>query len=139
MAVRNGHLKVAALLLQYGAEWDKADSSGNTPLHFAAAYGWIECMELLLKVGADINAENSWRLTPINTAMLKNHEGCVKKLLTYPGVDVNCKDERGRTLLTLALLDLNKRSESFVKFLLDKGADPNIPDVDGKAALHYLA
>lgn len=48
MAVRNGHLKVASLLLKHGADWTQADSSGNTPLHFAAAYGWIDCMKLLL-------------------------------------------------------------------------------------------
>jgi hypothetical protein len=96
-------------------------------------------MELLLKAGADINAENSWRVTPINIAMLKNHEGCVKKLLEHPEVDVNCKDEKGRTLLTLSLLDLNERTVNFVKYLLEKGADPNLPDVDERVSLHYLA
>ena len=35
--------------------------------------------------------------------MLKNHEGCVKKFLEHPEVDVNCKDEKGRTLLTLSM------------------------------------
>lgn len=139
MAVRNGHLKVASLLLKNGAEWGAPDSSGNTPLHFAAAYGWIECMDLLLKAGADINSENSWRVTPINIAMLKNHEGCVKKLLEHPEVDVNCKDEKGRTLLTLALMDLNDRTVEFVKYLLEKGADPNISDADDQNSLHYLA
>ena len=35
--------------------------------------------------------------------MLKNHTGCVKRLLEVPDVDVNCKDEKGRTLLMLSL------------------------------------
>jgi len=71
--------------------------------------------------------------------MLKNHEGCVKKFLEYPDVDVNGKDEKGRTLLTLSLMDLTDRTVEFVKYLLDKGADPNTADVDDQAALHYLA
>jgi len=73
MAVRNGHAKIASLLLQRGAEWNHCDSSMNTPLHYAAAYGWLDCIELLLRVGADVNASNSWKITPINIAMLKNH------------------------------------------------------------------
>ena len=69
-------------------------------------------------------------MTPINAAMLLNHEGCVKKFLGYPEVDVNCVDEGGRTLLTLALLDLSERTLEFAKYLLQRGADPNKADVD---------
>ena len=115
------------------------DSSSNTPLHYAAAYGWPECIKLLLKVGAEINAMNSWKVTPINIAMLKNHHGCVKSFLEYPEVDVNCKDEKGRILLTLALLDKSKDTTSFIEYLLKKGADPNIADIDGNTSLHHLA
>jgi len=130
LAIMNGHLEVASILLQHGADWEQADSSGNRPLHFAAAYGWPECIELLLKTGADINAENSWKITPINIAMLKNHEGCVKTFLNHEEVDVNGVDERGRTLLSMALMDLKESNVDFVKYLLDKGADPNKVDVD---------
>jgi len=48
LAVRNGHTKVATVLLQNGADWDHKDSSDNTPLHYAAAYGWLDCIEMLI-------------------------------------------------------------------------------------------
>jgi ankyrin repeat protein len=40
LAVKNGHVKVASLLLQEGSDWNHPDSSNNTPLHYAAGYGW---------------------------------------------------------------------------------------------------
>ena len=71
--------------------------------------------------------------------MLTNHKGCVKQFLGFPNVDVNCKDEKGNTLLTMSLLDMTESTPDFVQYLLDKGADPNIKDVNGQTALHYLA
>ena len=50
--------------------------------------------------------------------------------MEHPEVDVNCKDEKGRTLLTLSLLNLREGTYDFVKFLLEKGADPNLPDAE---------
>ena len=139
LAVRNGHAKLASLLLQYGSEWNHHDSSMNTALHYAAAYGWLDSIELLLALGADVNANNSWKISPINIAMLKNHIGCVKRFLEAPNVDVNGKDDKGRTLLLLSLLVLDEESHDFIAYLLEKGADPNIADLEGQAALHYLA
>jgi hypothetical protein len=34
-----------------------------------------------MRHGAEINAENMWKVTPINIAMLMNHVGMVKRLL----------------------------------------------------------
>lgn len=111
----------------------------NTPLHYAAAYGWLDIMELLLKTGADVNSQNSWKISPINIAMLKNHNGCVKRFLEEPNVDVNGKDDKGRTLIMLALSALDDDSFEFISFLLKKGADPNIADLNGSTSLHYIA
>ena len=139
MAVRNGHTKIASLLLQNGSEWDHTDSSMNTALHYAAAYGWLDIIELLLKAGADVNAQNSWKISPINIAMLKNHHGCVKRFLEEANVDVNGKDEKGRTLIMLSLFVLDDESHDFISYLLKKGADPNIADLEGQSSIHYIA
>ena len=69
MAVRNGHSNIAALLIKHNADINLSDSSGNTPLHHAAAYGWLECVTLLLKYGTDPSPENLWKSTPLTIAM----------------------------------------------------------------------
>ena len=60
-------------------------------MHYAAGFGWKECIDLLIKHGADINAANMWKITPITIAMLKNHQGIVKELLKRDDIDVNGK------------------------------------------------
>lgn len=50
--------------------------------------------------------------------MMKNHKGCVKRLLNEENVDVNCKDDKGRTLLMLSMFIFDEESVDFVKYLL---------------------
>jgi ankyrin repeat protein len=51
IAARNGHPDVVACLLKHNADGELADTSGNSPLHYAAAYGWLGCLKVLLKLG----------------------------------------------------------------------------------------
>ena len=68
-----------------------------------------------------------------------NQYGKVWKLLKQPDVDVNCKDENGRTMLSLAMDKLNLETINQVGYLLDvKQANPNIPDLNGDTPLHHL-
>lgn len=60
-AVKNGHSPVAAYLLRIGVNPCAADTSGNTPVHYAAAYGWLHCLKMLIKAGGDPNAANQWK------------------------------------------------------------------------------
>lgn len=61
-AVKNGHSTIAAYLLRLGVDPNAADTSGNTPVHYAAAYGWLHCLQLLIKAGANPNASNQWKV-----------------------------------------------------------------------------
>ena len=55
-------------------------------------------------------------------------------------IDVNGKDDKGRTLLTMALFDLSTLEVvDFVKFLILKGANVNTSDLNGDTPLHLLA
>ena len=126
LAVRNGHIHIASILLKYGCPFDEPDSSKNTALHYAAAYGWPELIDLMIKTGIDINAMNSWNLTPLTVAALKNNFGCVKKFLKYPNVDVNCKDNDGRSLVSNAIINLSAESLEYLTFLIvEKNANIN--------------
>lgn len=43
-----------------------ADASGNTPLHYASAYGQLKSIRTLLEHGADASARNAWSWTPVS-------------------------------------------------------------------------
>jgi ankyrin repeat protein len=49
----------AAVLIQAGANVNFQDDELNTPLHCAAAAGYLDIVELLLANGAQVNASNS--------------------------------------------------------------------------------
>ena len=71
--------------------------------------------------------------------MLKGQVGCVKLLLEQPDIDVNGKDENGRTLVSQSIEMLSEEALTQLKYLLtEKQADPNISDSQGFTALHLL-
>lgn len=48
----NGHLKIVKALIKAGADIDRANNSGNTPLKFASLNGHTEIVKLLKERGA---------------------------------------------------------------------------------------
>lgn len=156
-AVMNGAANTASYLLNLGAEVNKPDTSGNTNFHYACAYGWYFCMKILADAGANLDAGNEWKLTPVAVAMLKGHLGIAKWLLEQPGVDINGRDDDDRSVLMTMIIEamedknLNYGEEEekcpLSKDLLEettdmverRKADPIIKDKFGRNLLHYLA
>lgn len=53
---------------------DAVDNKKNTPLHYAAASGMKACVELLVKHGGDLFAENENKDTPCDCAEKQHHK-----------------------------------------------------------------
>jgi ankyrin repeat protein/predicted DNA-binding WGR domain protein len=139
LALMNNYTKIAALLISHGCPVDEPDSSDNYPIHYACAYGTYHAIDLLIAAGANPNVHNSWKLTPIAVAMLKNHFKIINKLLTYPNIDVNCKDDKGRTLLSNSVRNITQKTVDFIELIIEHhNADVRIPDLEGDTALHHL-
>ncbi|XP_060068797.1 poly [ADP-ribose] polymerase tankyrase-like [Ylistrum balloti] len=140
-AVMNGSVTVTSYLLFLGADPNRVDSSNNSLVHYAAAYGWYFVLKMLVNEGgADPKKANDWKLTPVGIAFMKAHMGLVDFLLKMPGVDINFKNDSGKTLISVACSsELNSSLYDQIVYLMDKGSDPSITDIDGLNALHHLA
>lgn len=64
-AAKNGRLGVVKFLLDFGADVDKEDKIGKTPLYAAVEYGCIDgILQMLLDFGADMNKKNKKGISP---------------------------------------------------------------------------
>lgn len=59
-AVACGHVEVVRDLLARGAEIDVKDGQSNTLLHYAAGYGHLECLQLLVEEGKAVWPNDEW-------------------------------------------------------------------------------
>lgn len=83
LACSTGNHLISKVLLDRGAEanrWDFAKKM--TPLHCAASSSSVECIQLLLRRGASVNAGIEKR-SALHVATEKNAIKCVETLLKY--------------------------------------------------------
>jgi hypothetical protein len=53
----------------------------RTPLHLAAEHGSVDCLNLLVSSGANVNARDPFKITPLMLAVQKDSRDCVRILL----------------------------------------------------------
>ena len=83
-------------LLRRGANPNKADRNGVTPLAIAAKKGFLEGVEELLKNGADVDIRNDAGETPLIDAVHRRDVPMIRALLEG-GADPDRADNSGRT------------------------------------------
>src|SRR4030095_571683 len=57
-AVKNNYLKEVKSLLEKGADPNSVDEDGDLLLMYAAMYSSVDCMQLLIEKGSNVNAKN---------------------------------------------------------------------------------
>jgi ankyrin repeat protein len=136
-AIQRGHLEIAKLLLENGV-----DAEGvNRGLELAAKHGCLEIVKLFLNSGVEIdnnnhalvlaflkiddverniraNANNQDYLTVLKS-LLKDANAIIQ-LLIEAGININARDDRGRSALAIATAQDNIK---MVQQLIDMGAD----------------
>ena len=117
-AAEKGQEEAVRALLEAGAG-PNVEHLGGNPL-IAAAFGpHIGTMRILMKGGADIDAKGSmWGKTPLMTMSEWGSDIAVRALLEV-GADVNMKNSRGATALSLAK---KKRHTKVIELLKKAGA-----------------
>lgn len=108
--------------------------SNWTPLHCAAHEGYTETVNLLLQSGAEIDALDDDRKTPLHIAIAscKEDKGDVTKLLIKKGAALECRDDQGFTPLLLAA---REGCHDIVNTLLEAKADPHALDQLSRSCL----
>ena len=120
-------LRIAKLLIRYGAEIDACDDDKITALHMAIYKKCIDLVNLLLEKGANSDFAMSNGGTALHIACEKNYFAIVKSLISYKA-SVNAQAKDGVTPLFMAAQDGNNE---IVEFLLNNGADPRLKREDG--------
>lgn len=101
-AAAKGNVSEVNRLLSNGIDANQADSnSGETALMWAARYGRVKNVELLLRAGVAINMVNKNGETALMQATTKGHVEIVQMLLGA-GAEVNAEDGSGDAVVSEA-------------------------------------
>lgn len=161
-AAKLGQRKLVQLLIETGkVNLDEADDeTGMTPLHWAAAGGYLSVVELITNAGAQLEMKDKiHQMTALGLAISNKQKDICEFLLQRDAIihastlysaalwgemgiiqqlvdrdiDINARTSHGLTALFPAVLleDLGA-----AKLLIEKGADVNVSTRDGLRPLH---
>lgn len=146
MATLNNKTEIVIFLLDHGADLEVKNIRSGTALECAAEIGYValvklflergtlpsmkalqascfrgslECIDLLLEYGADINSYNEEGNTPLITASYYGHEKAVKRLLEK-NANINATNTWGDTALFFAI---RRNHQDVSKLLIEQGID----------------
>lgn len=83
---QNDPVAVRKLLEEDRSLVQARDYDNRTPLHVASLHGWIEVAKILIEYGADVNAQDRWKNTPLADADGARKHHMLELLKSYGGL-----------------------------------------------------
>jgi ankyrin repeat protein len=156
-AIEKGNRELIDLLLSNSADINLGiKNKKNTPLYYAIFKEHMEITKLLISKGADVNAKRGGGVPLISLSIAFNRKEIIE-LLISAGADVNIIDDKGNTPIIEILKSSSNMLErsgpgyfgslavkickdhiETIKFLISKGADPNIKNNNGESPLSLI-
>ena len=97
-AAKNNNIDSVEVFIKLGANINKADEDGETPLYWAAWNGHTKMAKMLIEAEVDVNKANKYGRTPLYWAARGGYTE-IAKMLIEAKADVNKADTDGRTPL----------------------------------------
>ena len=134
--IQDGRSTEANQLIAAGADVNRAQADGTTPLHWAVYRKDAALVGQLLDHGADANVSNRFGAAPLNEAVKLADAGLVEQLLEA-GADPEATNTDGQTAL---MLSARTGSVAVARSLVTHGADVNaLESWRGQTALMWAA
>ncbi|WP_428024407.1 ankyrin repeat domain-containing protein [Arcobacter sp.] len=144
--IHYNNMELTKVFLNNGADINKIDNEGNTPLSCMIDEGlkaktkkerqeFLERVVFMLKFRVDVNITDKDGRTIFHKAVIADDYELVEKLLSKK-TDLNIKDKQGRTVLHHTQW---KGNYKIARLLISAGADMNEPDFAGFTILNYAA
>jgi uncharacterized protein len=135
-AVQSGDTKLALQQIQSGADVNRVQPDGTSPLLWAVDRTEYEVAEALIAKKADVNATNEFGVSPLTEAARLSNARLVKMLLAA-GAKVDSANPDGETALMTAI---SGGDLSVVQMLVDAGANVNtVEKFHNQTPLMYAA
>ncbi|KAL6281725.1 hypothetical protein ACE6H2_018606 [Prunus campanulata] len=120
-------------LIGAGADPNKTDYDGRSPLLVAASKGYEDIIRFLIDQGADAEISDKFGNTPLLEAIKNGHDQ-VASLLVKAGASLTIDDAGEFLCITVA-----RRNLDLLKRLLANDINPNAKNYDQRTALHIAA
>ncbi|KAF3934106.1 Ankyrin-1 [Dactylella cylindrospora] len=136
IAVQHDMKGLVRFLVENGAAINEYGANGMAPIHIAAMMGKERMLSILLDLGAMVNnytkgsAINSQ--TALMIAIIQQHEGIIRILLSHPKISLEAEDRNRSTALHYAV---QKGNIPIIKLILEKNVRLDDMNIDGKAPI----
>ena len=112
-------------LIAHGADIDKSDRSLITSLHIAAEKGFLKHVRKLVAAGCSLRPLNEYKRSPLDLAFMYGRVEVIDYLVTLP-------EARHRSWSDRLPLAVERVQADVVRWLLDRGANPDRKDSEGR-------